>query len=356
MRKNQDLTKPTTTKRRTKGESVNSAAEADHRDPTTHEKFKLDIKAPGKLLGDEGAIYLFDGLEISLTICSSLALVDLDLSGNAITTRSLARLAPILGKARYDFQTLNLSNNNIQVESTEQAKEWKKFLQAFQPCVSLRRLDLSDNTSLGHLALEILARVHTRERRINPLPATGLESVESLPNIASEDNGHATPGTISRHSGSRENNMEDSEDDFGGKLEKGGILDGQHGLRSLSYITLHNVGLTDTGALFLSFVLEDHYYPIQLINDHNATSAVSSINCYSQNTRSAGIDWDRNSHTLSKDGMSLLQHAEKVRAALLAVGDGDSMTDSLSLADFDIVGHGDLKSHDEERYGRLVAD
>jgi hypothetical protein len=149
----------------------NDSVELDH--DLQPNKHILDLKAPGKELGDEGVVALADRLEVALRSGSSaarLALEDLNLSGNGMTTASVARLAPIIEMSTFDLKTINLTNNRISVETHQQAQEWETFLKSFRGCLKLRRLDLSGNQQLGSRAVEILARVHNIESLINPIP------------------------------------------------------------------------------------------------------------------------------------------------------------------------------------------
>ena len=198
---------------------------------------------------------------------------------------------------------------------------------AFTPCRNLRRLDLSGNVELGMRAFEVLARLYVRERPIDPLPAGGHQSVLTLP----EDHQFGVDGEGDFESGPDATSLHD---DDGHGLSKACILPYRCGLRSLPYLTLHSVGLTEGGALFLSLVLEQHYFPIQLITATNAAEATSHITIYRQDVRSAGIDWDHNDHSLSKDGMHLMEQTGKARLQLLS--DSESISGSLS-ENFDMI-------------------
>lgn len=278
----------------------------------------LDIKAPSKQLGDEGACALAAGLEAALkagtTRSAAVLLEDLNLSDNAITTITLAQLGPVIQRARYDLKTLNLANNNIRVENDQEAADWEIFLRSFEHCLKMRRLDLSGNRNLGARALEILARVHAQEPQINPVCARGDTSVISLDN----EETHCQDEASSAH-----------RDDA---MTSGGIVKRRCGLRGIPYLTFTNVGLNDTGALWLSYVLEEHHYPIQLIDFLNATAANSGIKTYAQEAASLGLDWSTQEPLLSKDGVNLLKKTEAVRRQLM-FDDGSiieaSMTEGL---------------------------
>ncbi|KAG9947802.1 hypothetical protein KCU85_g5518, partial [Aureobasidium melanogenum] len=301
-------------------------SESEAKDSTLH---KLDLKVPSKSLTDEGFALLADGLQNALNTCRDLALVDLNLTNNDLTTRSLARLAPLIQASCYTLQTLDLSHNNFQVSTDAQAEEWQLFLQSFRNCMTLRRLDLGDNPDLGSRAFEILARVYSREPAVDPEPATGNQSFITLPDSCSV----LSHGSLDTHI--RNGNDPDLPKCANGKtLADPWMLKHRRGLRSIPYLTLTNVGLDDTGALFLSHILEQHYYPIQLVTENNATEATSSIRTYRQDANTKGIDWDNNSEFLSKDGLHLLHCAEKLRMRML-LGDTDSVTSSYMSFDAD---------------------
>ncbi|KAK3724809.1 hypothetical protein LTR37_000857 [Vermiconidia calcicola] len=264
---------------------------------TTH---IIDLKAPNKELGDHGVCALADGLEVALksgTSIASLALEDLNISGNGITTASLARLALIVSQAKYNLKTVNLTNNNIRVETDEQAQQWQAFLRAFEGCLRLRRLDLSSNP-LGPRAFEVFARAHVLERPIDPTHPAGEGSVLSL---VSEHDDDDDDETFTNGQLTAKPTMADAR-----------LMKRRCGLRSLPYLTLHEVGLDDAGALWLSYIIQDHHYPNQLMDELNATNAESLIKSYQQDTNSRGIDWVENK-TVGKEGLHLLEKTEALR-------------------------------------------
>lgn len=289
----------------------------------------IDLKAPSKDLGDDGVGAMADGMEIVLrsgTAAASLALEDLNLAGNGLTMISLARLAPVIRLAKYDLKTVNLAGNKIEVVSDEQAQQWETFLLAFKNCMKLRRLDLSDNERLGSRALEIFARLHGSELQVTPNRPMGNASVLSLVSEDGEGEDDESEHVDSVAGGDDGEDADDSLD----RMAHGGFLMRRCGLRSIPYITLHNVGLDDAGALWLSYVLEDHYYPSQLISELNATNAESIIKAYQQNTHSRGVDWNENK-PLSKEGVQLLQKIETVREHRLH----DDLAGNADLLDID---------------------
>ncbi|CZT24298.1 uncharacterized protein RCC_10019 [Ramularia collo-cygni] len=275
---------------RSNGSCGSSSSALGH---VTRDGVVLDIQVPFKDLGDEGACAMATGLEDALHQ-GLVLLEDVNLSGNGITTVSLARLAPVIRLARHELKTLNLAGNNIKVETVEEAEQWETFLESFKHCFRLRRLDLSGNVGIGALAFEIMAKVYVNELPINPLALQGETSVISL---NSEEQLVASTEVLS----------------FVDNMSKGAIIKRRMGLRSIPYITLTDTGLDDLSALWLSCILEEHHCPTQLIDGLNATPASSKIATYQQNSLSRGVDWNMKHPDQNRDGLYVLQKAEKFR-------------------------------------------
>lgn len=292
----------------------------------------IDLKVPGKELGDDGFCMMADGLELALrkgTDQASLALEDINVLDNGLTTASLARLAPIIELAKHDLKTLDLTNNNISVVTDQEAAQWKVFLRAFRNCFKLRRLDLSGNVGLGARAMEIFANVHIREEAIAPLPPGGDASVYSLVSNQGGEEEEEYAGRLPADS-------DENSDAYGRSLSNARMLRKRCGLRSIPFITLSDVGMTDTGALWLSYVLEDHHYPNQLVDPLNATLPGSTIGTYQQDHSAQGIDWTSDAATLSKDGVLLLNRTESLRR--------QTMLDDHSILAASVIGEESVES------------
>ncbi|KAK3110044.1 hypothetical protein LTR53_016081, partial [Teratosphaeriaceae sp. CCFEE 6253] len=297
----------------------------------------IDLKVPGKELGDGGVFVLADGLEIALhkaTAEASLALEDINLTDNGLTTAALARLAPIIEIASFDLKTINVSNNNIVVSSDEEAEQWELFLRSFRNCQKLRRLDLSGNIGLGTRAMEVLARIHVAEPQVDPIRLNSGMSVYSLDSMPERENSILVDSLTLEPSIAADRPRRSVSD--------GLTLPRRCGVRSLPHLALGNIGLTDSGALWLSYVLEDHYFPEQLISELNATHATTTIEAYRQERQMHGIDWSRNEAALSRDGLALLVKAESVRRRTV-VDDSTTLASSTAIDEsFEVVG--DAKS------------
>ena len=65
-----------------------------------------------------------------------------------------------------DLKDLDLSRNEIRVDTDSDALAWERFLSAFENCTTLRRLDLSGNP-LGPRGLEIFMRAYARAEPVD---------------------------------------------------------------------------------------------------------------------------------------------------------------------------------------------
>ncbi|KAI7483888.1 hypothetical protein KC351_g4838 [Hortaea werneckii] len=302
-------------------QSTDSSA-ASEKDSSSH---CIDLQAPKKALGDDGLAALADGLGSALrrgNDLASLALEDLNLSQNGITVASLARLAPIIELARHDLKTLVLSNNNFAVTTDVEAEQWELFLTSFGGCLKLRRLDLGDNPGLGRRAIEIFARIHINEPVVTPTRLSGDGSVLSLTYEIAENE--------SPEEQQPDEDIDSSNDALAKSLSNAKMLKRRCGLRSVPYITLSNTGIDDAAGLWLSYVLEDHYFPSQLTDDLNGIHTNNTIKVYQQDADSTGVDWTGN--ILSKEGLALLHKAETVRTYTL-LDDPSVLADSLIVED-----------------------
>lgn len=281
----------------------------------------IDLVAPSKALTDEGVAAMVEGLYAAMksgSSTASVALEGLNLRDNKLTTRALATLAPVIDLAQNELKTVVLSDNNITVTSDEEAQQWETFLTAFRSCKTLRRLDLSGNSELGAKALEIFCKVHCNEPAIDPIALGGDRSVFTLDETEDSDD---------NKSGTTTDEAEGSLD----WMTSGVMLRRRCGLRSIPYISFQNIGINDTGALWLSYILEDHYYPNQLINEINAAPATSSVDAYRQGVVDGGIDWSGYKGSLGKDGLSLLTKTESARKQT-ALSDTDSLLTTSPMA------------------------
>jgi hypothetical protein len=289
----------------------NAQASSPQGDAYTHISH-LDIRAPSKELGDEGCFALIEGLGAALSNSTArvgLALEDLNLTNNNITTAALKRLGSVIRLAGPTLRSLNLSSNHVKVGTAQEAQDWDDFLRSLEGCTRLRKIDLSGNVSLGSKAMEILARLHVASDHIPPV--TRIDTSET--SIATTD-------VIRRTSHDSAIKVQ--------SFEKVPLRDQtlRAGLRSVAYIVLNDTGLDDCGALWLSYLIEDHFFPIQLVDDLESTR----IDTANPATPTDGIEWSSNETSLGKDGILVLKKASVLREQLLKDGDAydDISTDT----------------------------
>lgn len=244
---------------------------------------------------------LADGLEAALsksTAEASLILQDLDLTGNSLTTASLARLAKVIeAAAGDDLRALIISNNQLRVNSDQEAAEWETFLSAFSHCRKVRRLDFSGNAGLGTRAMEVFARVHGRQPQIAPRNTEGKSCG------VSNDEGNVLRSSI--------------------ELPSSCGAPSCYGLRSIAYINLTGIDITAAGALWLSSVLEDHFFPSQLGLEPSAAEKVAS-----SRKLPLGLEYSMDRIVGSKCAAVLLAETEKARhRLLLANGEGEALSE-----------------------------
>ena len=280
----------------------------------------IDLVAPSKALTDEGVAAMVEGLYVAMksgNSTASVALEGLNLRDNNLTTRALATLAPVIDLAQNELKTVVLSDNNITVASEEEAQQWETFLTAFKSCKTLRRLDLSGNPELGARALEIFCKVHCNEPAIDPIALGGDRSVYTLDETQETDDNKST-----------------TTDDVEGSFDwmtSGVMLRRRCGLRSIPFVSFQNIGINDTGALWLSYILEDHHFPNQLMSEINAAPATSSVDAYRQGLVEGGIDWSGNKVSLGGNGLSLLTKTETARKQT-TLSDTDSLLATSPMA------------------------
>ncbi|KAK5139813.1 hypothetical protein LTR04_003322, partial [Oleoguttula sp. CCFEE 6159] len=248
-----------------------------------------------------------------------------NLSGNALTTNALAIVAPVIADARFELRDLDLSKNHIKVTTDEEAQDWELFLRSFEDCRTLRCLDLSDNPLGGSRAIEIMARVYLRDLDITKMPPAGSKAVISVAGSSRSLSLDKEIATGPAQAPLSETQRRLSELSMTGGTE----LDRLCGLRSLPLLNLNNVSMTDTDALHLSFILDRHQYPQQLIDKRNADNATSEREEYKQNTAFRGIAYGPEQE-LSSDGFRVLKEAEVVREAMFT---GDGMESSYDTID-----------------------
>jgi len=291
------------------------------------ESTTLELSLQGKNLTDEGLRAVAAGLEEALRLedgSSSHRLIELNLSNNSLTIESLAALSTVISLAAYDIRDLDLSHNNIRVTTKGEATKWEEFLNSFRYCRVLRRIDLSDSDLSGSVAFEVLTRVYFKHSPVDP---TDLESPEDwyiTTELPVDDN--VSPSTkrkqlldLSKLSISK------ADEHSIATLSAGTVLKRRCGLRSVPYIILSHTNMDDAGALHLSYILSQHYFPQQLMSPLYTRSTCQVLEERYSSAHCWGLVY------LPNDKMTwaakALEQSEMVREQLLGISnEGDSVS------------------------------
>jgi Leucine Rich repeat len=157
-----------------------TASRAATRDPY------LEIDIASKELTDQGLALFIDDLIACLEFRDSDhpqgigRLTEFHLQNNALTTHSLKKLSRIIALSAGDLRELDLSGNEIRIVTPEQRLSWQQFLESFNTCYMLKKLDFSHNP-LGPRGIEILARVYMRSELDFPEVDRGDNVAENAP-------------------------------------------------------------------------------------------------------------------------------------------------------------------------------
>ncbi|KAL4965020.1 uncharacterized protein BDV14DRAFT_208882 [Aspergillus stella-maris] len=338
-----------------------TGSKAAARDPT------LEIDLTGKCLTDEGFAQFIDDLIECTTYRSpehplGLAKVtEFHLSGNNLTTFSLAQLGTVIANNPGDLRELDLSNNDFRIQSPEEKKIWKEFLDSFKNCYMLQRLDISDNP-LGVKGLEILARVYVKSD-LDYLDADAETIVRENHGIEQENDEEAS---LADETAALKISEKDKENDpRAGRSKKspakGAKVTKQNGsssnsapsralaladlkryactrgLRAIPYFILSNIIMENSSAVHLSHMIMIQRGSAQLLIFLPPTKA-SAIPEFAHDSRS--LLWQPNA--------SFTNFSKRLLDATEAIVDSKAKADAQESSDFELVtgdeGEGDETS------------
>lgn len=130
----------------------------------------VELDVSSRCLTDDGLKELARGLLQTYQANSRdrviIRLEELNLRDNQLTPASLEELALVFPHACRDLRDLDLSSNNICINSRRHEEAWEAFLRSFSQSCVLRRIDFSGN-HLGAKAFEILLKVYSQESPID---------------------------------------------------------------------------------------------------------------------------------------------------------------------------------------------
>lgn len=105
-------------------------------------------------------------------------LEELCLTNNRLSVTSLRALSLVLRLASNDLRDLDLSENNITINTESEVEVWENFLTSFKNCCLLRRVDFGGNT-LGPRAFEVMTRVYAKEDAVDLVLPAELEHLHN---------------------------------------------------------------------------------------------------------------------------------------------------------------------------------
>lgn len=126
-----------------------------------------ELDLTGKKLTDEGFAAFVDDLIDCLEYrgenhpYGTVRLTELSLKGNALTTASMVKLGRVVALSGDTLIRLDLSDNEIQITNKTQRDEWAAFLESFQGCFMLKKIDFAGN-KLGAAGFDVFARVYAK--------------------------------------------------------------------------------------------------------------------------------------------------------------------------------------------------
>jgi hypothetical protein len=280
-----------------------------------------------------GSLITYADALLSAMKCDAVKLDDLNLSSCSLPASALPYLSQIVSASATTLQRLELQGNLLDMSTPEALRDWEEFLTSFKDCVKMRSVNFSDNR-LGDKGVETLVRVYTREIQ-EPDPILDGDLSEDLFDEA-----------LSRPlSGISINKHSDDIDDDLGILHTSGELSSSptsslaasaliqsnrnppdnpifvptRGLRSIAYIHLRNVAMTDLSALHLTSLLPYHQLPHVLLRRLDAQVPDPSLGredeLYDPESLCRGVMYDIDIADLSPLAKKLLESVEKVRRA-----------------------------------------
>ncbi|PKY00801.1 leucine rich repeat protein [Aspergillus campestris IBT 28561] len=331
----------------------------------------LEIDATGRDLEDAGLAEFIGDLIRCIEYKEEghadgvVKVTELRLRGNKLTVRALENLTEVVKLSAADLRELDLSQNDIRVESAEDKRVWGKFLEAFQNCFLVRKLDLSGN-EIGPVGVEVLARAYVQSEL--DFVEEDAEDVIGGAGVAQQDVGSA--GSSSAQSSSRQSGHgrrgqpreRASASRNIGKFQASSAPDGiaangcyspasahvisphelrkfacTRGLRSIPYLILSDIELSSTGAIHLESMLAMQQTPEHLLAFLPQGKAIAVPEAENGNTGS--VIWLPND-ALSDHAKRLLEVSETISrlnhsGSSSDISDIDDMSEGSEYGDAD---------------------
>ncbi|OJD15927.1 hypothetical protein AJ78_03870 [Emergomyces pasteurianus Ep9510] len=290
----------------------------------------VEIDLTGKELTDEGFAVFVNGLINCIQYRDeehpkgSVRLIELVVKGNALTIASMKKLGLVVALSCDCLTQLDISDNRISVRSREQREAWQDFLESFQGCYLLKKVDFGGNP-LGGAGFDVFVRVYAQsdlyfiepladERAKNQIVT---DTPDVLNNISMEEEkenrkplGNATLGERIKEG------HKDSLKGFRPKVKSQGVqlTEGSNyrsarGLRSVPYLVFSNCCTTNACAFHLWTLVLSHRQPNTLLEFLPPSKSVGPLE---QTNPTNGIVYTPN-EKLSVLGRRLLELGNEFR-------------------------------------------
>lgn len=272
---------------------------------------------------------LLDGL-LSAINCEAVKLDELYLSCCSLPTTALRHLAVIVAASSDTLQRIDLQGNGWDLSTEAALRDWETFLTSFENCVKMRKLDFSDNR-LGDKGVETLLRVYIREMADVEDEEDEVEDMFGEPMIRSsskksmhsldedEEEEEIAMGASFDCETSPTTTLAESAPIRSNRRQSDSIAIPTRGLRSIAYIHLNDVGMTDLSALHLTYLLPYHQLPHILFRRVDTqipdpTTFREDV-LYNPENFCRGVLYDFDNPELTQLGKKILESVEKVRRA-----------------------------------------
>ncbi|GFN18504.1 hypothetical protein AtubIFM55763_000634 [Aspergillus tubingensis] len=348
----------------------------DRNKPGNHESALRDpvveIDITGKELTDVGLNQFIDVLiecikfeikevrEGKVHTSRIVKVAELHFQGNQLTVESLAKLAEVVALSKGDLRELDLSKNQLHIETAEDVEKWEAFLGKFKNCYMLKKLDLSGNP-LGCLGIEHFARVYLKSDLdwllsdapdiIGPDPNAKSDSIDDdLARMKLSDKENEPKGSKkSPDKGKNARPKSHTQIEWAEEAE----FTCTRGLRSIPHLILSEIGLSNTSALHLQSMLRAQHTPEHLLKflpqGKSVTLPQTASLCKS-------IIW-RPTNDLPPYTVRLLEVAESLRDVVSDTeAEGQSINDENDGKEYASRGRNKGQDHDEKPANQVGND
>jgi hypothetical protein len=183
----------------------------------------------------------------------------------------LPHLGEIVIASAHTLQVLDLGFNEWDFSTLDELRDWDTFLVAFQFCTKMRVLTLSGN-GLGDKGIETFLRVYLAEMAVSQWEEEGRGDggETSFRLVKSSDEEDLTESTMEspvEYPSSSTSPLAAAAEIKGSTSSSRAIRSiPSHGLRSIPYIHIAKVGMTDLSVLYLTYILPYHLLPHILLH------------------------------------------------------------------------------------------